>query len=155
LHLKPGLGDKPLQKLTPQDVQTFLFERKDSGLAARTVRYLKAVLRRSLNHALNVARNVAVLADAPRVEQREIHPPSLAQAKAMLEAVKGHRLEALFNVALSLGLRQGEVLGLRWADIDLKKGELRVTYALQWLTASSASWSRRPRGAVAPCPCHR
>jgi site-specific recombinase XerC len=108
LHLKPGLGSHRVQKLTPQQVQAFLFERHANGLSARTVQYLKAVLRRALSQAVKwqiVTRNVATLADAPRVERTEIRPLTMKEAKAFLAAVRGHRLEALFSVALTVGLR--------------------------------------------------
>ncbi len=78
-----------------------------------------------------VARNAATLVDAPRVPHHEIKPFTPDQARAFLDAIRGDRLEALYSVALALGLRKGEVLGLRWDDIDLEKGTLTVRSSLQ------------------------
>lgn len=78
-----------------------------------------------------VHRNAAALTDPPKVTHHEISPYTPEQARAFLGAVKGDRLEALFAVAVTLGLRQGEILGLRWADIDLDRGLLSVRFQLQ------------------------
>jgi len=89
--------------------------KSDEGLSPRTVQYLRAVLRRALGHALKwglVRRNVATLVVPPRSVRHEIKPFDVAQARTFLEAVKGDRLEALYMVAIRLGLRQGELLGL-------------------------------------------
>ena len=103
-------------------------------LSPRTVRITLFVLRRALAQAVKwglAARNVADLVDRPKVERREIRPPTQDQVKRLLDALKGHRFEALFTVCLTLGLRRGEVLALRWDDIDLEKRTLSVTQALQ------------------------
>jgi integrase len=78
-----------------------------------------------------VARNVATLVDPPRIEDHEIEPLSPKQAQAFLKSISGDRLEALYSVALAVGLRKGEALGLRWGDIDLEKGFLTVRWSLQ------------------------
>jgi integrase len=65
------------------------------------------------------------------VPRREVHPLEPAQARAFLEAIRGDRLEALYVTALGTGLRQGELLGLSWGDVDLEAGTLRVRQALQ------------------------
>lgn len=78
-----------------------------------------------------VYRNVAALVSLPRIQKQEMKIFTPEQAKAFLDSVKGHRLEALFVMALTLGLRRGELLGLRWSDIDLDAATLRVNYALQ------------------------
>jgi integrase len=80
-----------------------------------------------------VPRNVALLVDFPKLEQSEIEPFTAEQATKFIEATKGHRLGALFSVALAIGLRKGEALGLRWSAIDLERGTLSVRVALQRL----------------------
>jgi integrase len=80
-----------------------------------------------------VSRNVARLARPPRVVKEDVPSLSSAQVKDFLVAIKGNRLEALDVATLGLGLRQGEVLGLRWSDIDLERSVLRVSHALQWI----------------------
>jgi integrase len=135
-HLIPGLGKHPLAKLTPQQVQAFLNRKSADGLSPRTVAHLRTVLRTALGQALKwslVARNVAALADPPRVPERELTPLSPAEARQLLSAVREDRLEALFYVALGLGLRQGEALGLRWDDVDFEQQTLRIARNLQYV----------------------
>ncbi len=134
VHITPALGSVPLVKLTPQRLQSFLNERLKSGLSPRTVHHLRAIVRAALTDAVKwglVTRNVADLVDPPRVPHQEIRALSPAEAQALLEAVRGNRLEAVYSVALALGLRQGEALGLRWEDVDLDAGTLRVRRSLQ------------------------
>lgn len=95
---------------------------------------MRAVLRRALNQAVkwgSIARNVAALTDAPKAKRYEPVILSPAQGQQLLDAAAGHRLEALFTVALGLGLREGEVLGLRWIDISFAQHTLRVTQTVQ------------------------
>ncbi len=134
LYLIPALGKHPLAKLAPQHVQTMLNEQLTRDLSPRTVQYTRAVLRRALGQALKwglVARNVATLVDPPRSRLYPVRPLTPDQARRLLDAVKGDRLEALYSVAVSLGLRQGEALGLRWDDVDLDAKTLTVRHAMQ------------------------
>ncbi len=134
LHLAPTLGHHQLSKLAPQQVQAMMNAKLASGLSPRTVQYLRAVLRRAIGQALKwglVSRNVVLLTDPPRVTRPEIATLTPVQARAFLDAVKGARLESLYAVALALGLRQGEALGLRWQDVDFDGGVLHVRVALQ------------------------
>jgi integrase len=78
-----------------------------------------------------VSRNVATLVDPPRVEKFEIQPITPEQAQIFLNVIKGDRMEAMFAVALCLGLRRGEALALRWTDVDLQARTLRVCQSLQ------------------------
>jgi integrase len=90
----------------------------------------------ALDHASKldiVPRNVALLVDFPKLEQAEIDPFTAEQAIKFIEATKDHRLGALFSVALAIGLRKGEALGLKWSAIDLERGTLAVRSALQRL----------------------
>ena len=133
-HLKPVLGHIPLEKVEPKHVQA-LFNRKiQEGLSPKSVRYIRGTLRTALGHAVRwglIARNSAGLVDGPRVERYEIHPLTPDEARRFISSTKGHRLEALYSVALTIGLRQGEALGLRWQDIDLQLGYIRVNKQLQ------------------------
>ncbi len=134
LHVKPALGHHQLAKLEPQQVQAMLNDKISLGLSPRTVQYMRAVLRRALGQALKwglVARNVATLVDPPRSVHHETQFLPPLQARVLLEVVLGDRLEALYSVALALGLRQGKALGLRWRDVDLEGGTLSVRTALQ------------------------
>jgi integrase len=139
VHIAPELGRIELTKLGPQHIQKYTNGRLESGLSAKTVKYHLSVLRMALGQALKwnlVARNVALLVDSPRLEKFEVQPISPEQARELLKAVQGDRLEALFTVALSLGLRRGEALGLRWSDIDFQARTLRVNHSLQRIQGS-------------------
>jgi integrase len=134
LHLKPGLGQYRLAKLSPAHVQKFMNDKLAAGLSPRSVQYLRAVLRRALGLALKwrmVQVNAATLVDAPKTNRPEVNPFSPEEARAFLGAIKGDRLEALFTCALALGLRQGEALGLLWDDIDLQARTITVRGNLQ------------------------
>ena len=157
-HIIPHLGRIQLQKLTPQQIQTFLNERHESGLSERTVQYLHVLLKRSLGQAVKwglLPRNVAALVDPPRVTQKEMRPLTPAQSLALLEAARGDRLEAAVVLALSTGLRRGEILGLRWEDVDFPAATLSVRGAvyrvggrlqrIETKTANSARTLRLPQ----------
>jgi Site-specific recombinase XerD len=134
LHLVPTLGRIRLAKLTPQHVQAMLNERRASGLSPRTVAYVRSILSIALARALKlglVQRNVVQLVDRPNVARHEIQPLTIEQSRALLVAARDHRLGALFSVALALGLRKGEALGLRWQDVDFEAGSLVISGALQ------------------------
>lgn len=125
VHLIPALGRIRLAKLTPQDVQRYMNQKLAAGLSARTVAGHRAVLRKALNDALAwgiVARNAAELASPPKQPKHERRYLTPDEAKYLLTAIQGHRLEPLVITALGLGLRQAEVLGLRWEDIDEEAG---------------------------------
>jgi integrase len=117
-------------------VRQFKQEKLSSALSTRTVQYCLQVLRMALNEACKsdiIPRNVAMLVEYPRVEHDEIRPYTPDEAQRFLQASQGHRHEALFSVALALGLRKGEAIGLQWPAIDLERGTLRVCQALQRL----------------------
>ncbi|MSQ14883.1 MAG: site-specific integrase [Dehalococcoidia bacterium] len=135
LHLIPEIGKVSLAKLTPAQVQALITKKLASGLSPRTVQYIRAVLRRALSQALKwdlVSRNVATLVDPPRVPRNEIMPLGPQQARKLLEAATQERLGALYTLGLATGMRQCELLGLRWTeDVDLEQGIIHVNTALQ------------------------
>ncbi len=134
IYIVPALGRIPLGKLSPQNVEAFLNDQRKAGLSPRTVQYLHATLRRALGRALKwslVPRNVATLVDAPSTRRKEVEPLTPEEARVLLDAIKGERMEALYSVALAVGLRKGEALGLRWADVDLDAGTIAVRRSLQ------------------------
>lgn len=139
LHIKPTMGAVALQKLNPQHVQRLLNE-KGAKLSAQTVGNIKTVLRSALAQALKwglVSRNSAALVDAPRIPRRQIVPFDAEQANHLLEAASGSRFEAVYELALKLGMRRGELLGLRWADVDLDGRTLRVSQSMQRVATGS------------------
>jgi len=133
-HLIPTLGKIRIDQLTPLHVQQMMNERLSRGLSTKSVAYMQQVLRTALGLAVKwdmLSRNVARLVDRPRIQRKPISPLTPDEARKFLAAIRGHRLEALFSVALALGLRQGEALGLRWEDIDFSAGTLRISHQLQ------------------------
>lgn len=132
-HLKPAIGRIRLEKLTPTDVQRLLDSKLEAGLSARTVQAIKIVLGAALKQALRwqmVPRNVAQLVNSPRAQSKEMRVLSPEQARAFLTASHGEPLHAVYLLALSTGLRRGELLALKWDDIDLDKGMLSVRRSL-------------------------
>jgi site-specific recombinase XerC len=116
LYLAPLLGHHRLSKLAPQHVRAFLKRKLEDGLSPRTVQLSLVILRRSLGQAVKdglTGRNVAKLVDGPRVRHFEGQTLSPEDARALLDAAKGERFEALYTAALAVGLRMGEALGLR------------------------------------------
>ena len=133
-HLSPHVGRVRLAALAPQHVQKLLNDLQEAGLSPMTVLHVRATLRRALGQALKwglVTRNAAALVDPPKAKRHKVEAISTEGARAILTALRGHRLEALFTVAIAVGLRQGEALGLRWQDVDLEQGKLSVRNALQ------------------------
>ncbi|MFG2670287.1 tyrosine-type recombinase/integrase [Streptomyces sp. NPDC048445] len=159
-YLIPGLGKKKLTKLTAKDVRTWLTQLRTTcqccsrGIDARrdqplccavgqcchrllsplTLTYLHSVLKSALEHAVreeeiprNVARNVRTSTPRPR----RFEPLTADEARELLTATQGHRLHALFELALHTGLRKGELLGLRWEDLDLDAGTAAIHRTLQ------------------------
>lgn len=167
-HLIPALGHARLARLAPDALETYMNGKLEYGLKPLTIRNHLAVLGRALNQALRwglVQRNVASLVTPPRDRKQEVQPLSPDEARALLDAVKGDRLEALYGIALGLGLRQGEALGLAWKDVDLESGTLSVRHTLQrydgayHLDEPKTSRSRRtialPRPLIEALRAHR
>lgn len=136
LHIVPAVGRLRLAHLSAQRVQQLYAECLAKGLSSTSVRQIHAVLHRALESAVRlgiVPRNVSDLVDAPKRRPVEIHPLTREQARAYLAAAAAadDRLEALFTLALATGMRQGELLGLRWRDVDLDRGTLQVVATLK------------------------
>ncbi|MFL5629584.1 MAG: tyrosine recombinase XerC [Ktedonobacteraceae bacterium] len=129
LHIVPVLGRIQLQKLTAQHVRAFYTKKADEGLSASTIICYHSVLHLALDMAVKwgiIPRNVCDLVSPPRRERFEIQPLTTEQAEKLIYTVRGHKWEALFILALVTGLRRGEILGLKWQDIDFATGTLQV-----------------------------
>jgi integrase len=121
-NIAPALGRIRLAKLSPQPIQALYAAKLEAGYAPGTVRQMHAVLRRALGEATRlglVPRNVATLVKVPKPARHEMQVLSPDEARVLLAAVEGDRLEALYVLALTTGMRLGELLALRWSDIDL------------------------------------
>jgi integrase len=129
LHVLPTLGRTTLMKLTPQDLQALYAAKVSSGLSPRTVGHIHRVLHKSLGQAVRsglVVRNVADAVDPPKVVRAEMRALNADEARRLLAAAEGDPLEALYMLALMTGMRQGELLGLHWGDINLEAGTIQV-----------------------------
>jgi integrase len=128
-HIIPAIGHIPLQRLTPQHIRAFYASEMNNGLKPQTVRGYHLTLHRALAQAVKdglIARNVCDLVDPPKPLRREMQTLNEEQARHLLETAKGHRLEFLLTLAIATGMREGEMLALRWSDIDMDKGVLFV-----------------------------
>jgi len=129
LHLVPGIGHHQLQKLSPQHLQLFYKKKLEEGLSATTVISFHNVLHKALETAVRwnlIGRNTCDLVSPPRRKHFEIQPLSIEQIQQLLTATSGHRQEALIILALATGMRRGELLALKWQDIDLEKRILQI-----------------------------
>jgi integrase len=134
LHLTPSFGGTKLVKLSPQQVQALYAEKLAAGLSSTTVRHIHACLHRALDQALRfglVQRNVASLVKAPPMRKSAMRVYTPEQAKLLLAAARGERLEALYVLALSTGMREGELLGLTWRDVNLETGTVHVQASMK------------------------
>lgn len=135
LYINPAIGKVRLAKLTPDHVGRMLAALTARGdLSPTTVRYAGSVLRIALGRALRqgrVLRNAAALADLPAKATHELVPMTAPQVRAFLAATENDRLGPLFLTAIGTGLRQGELLALRWGDVDLKARTVTVAHTLR------------------------
>jgi integrase len=132
-HIKPALGRIKLKDLGPAQVRWFYRDRLDSGLAPASVHKLHVVVHKALKAAVAdglIPRNVADGLKLPKLSREEINSLSREEARRLLDAARGERLEALYVLALNTGMRQGELLALKWDDVDLEGGVLRVRRTL-------------------------
>ena len=119
--LTPKIGTVRLDRLAPSHVQSMLRDLERQGLSPRTRQQARTVLRRALSYAQRtdlIGRNAAALTEAPRATRRPSDALTADEANAVLRAAEGDRLEALAVLALKLGMRRGECLGIDWADVD-------------------------------------
>ena len=134
-HLIPSLGHIKLQKLTIGHLQAFYAERS-ATLKPRTLSQINAALSSALDDALKqgfIGRNVAKLVDLPSIERYEGQILTVEQARKLLEEARDSRLDALLFVAVTTAMRRGELIALRWSDIDLGKGILQVRHNLAYV----------------------
>ena len=128
-HIIPDLGEIKLHDLRPDHIQRFYVTKLDSGAGVSTVRLCHAILHRALTHAVKwglLARNVCDAVDKPKADTPEMSVWNLDQVRQFLQVIQKHRWEALFHLAVTTGLRQGELLGLLWTDLNWATGKLAI-----------------------------
>jgi integrase len=170
LHLRPAVGHHRLDRLQPEHLERLYGALADKGLSPASILRAHRVLSRALRIALQrgkVARNVATLVDPPAAKRPQTALPLTQQeARQVLAAAQTHPNAARWTVALAVGLRQSEALGLRWADLDLDTGTLSVRRGLHRVSGQGlvyeepkAERSRRtlalPRQLVEALRAHR
>ncbi len=136
-HILPELGSLRLIKLRPDHLQNLYSKKLEQGLSKRTVQYIHAIFRRALNQAVKwglLNRNPANFVDAPRPTKKTPQTFSIDQAKQFLEAVKDYRWYPIYLLAITTGMREGELLGLHWEDVDLKNGQIHVQHQVQFIS---------------------
>jgi integrase len=132
-HLIPAIGGIAMQALRPDQIQHLYNAKREKGLAGGTICSLHTVLHAALKQAVRtglVMRNASDACTLPRKKPRAIQPLTLEQAQQLLSATKHNRLFPAIYLELGTGLRRGEILGLRWTDVDLDTGVLHVRQAL-------------------------
>ena len=135
-HIIPQLGHIRLQKLTADEIQAFCARKLKGGLSAGTVRLLHTILYTALKDAVRWKRltiNVCEAVTPPRLAPHEIHTLDQEQARQLLHAAQGSRLDCLLTLAVSTGLRLGEILALRWNDVSLEERTLQVRHTVDYI----------------------
>jgi len=137
-YISPVLGNIRMQKLHPMQLDKFFSDLlKEGRLSSTTVRSIYRTLSSALNYAVKmqlIERNPLQLVDCPKKQKtpgKALEPDDIIQ---IMQAAKGTEFEAPIHLAAALGLRRGEILGLRWADVNLQKGFLQVRQALARVT---------------------
>ncbi len=134
-QLVPGVGRVKLAKLRPDHVRRLYRDMLDTGISTRTVQYAHSLLKRALTQAVHdglIPRNVAEAVRPPKLKRDEVQPLNAGQVRTLLQAAEkaGDRLSTLYTVAVRTGMRPGEMLALRWSDVDLEAGTLQINRAL-------------------------
>lgn len=132
LHATPHIGNLKLRSLTPTHLRT-LYVSLQRRLAPQTVAHVHRVLHSALQQAASdglIARNVASLVSPPRIPHREMVTLTGGQVAGLTAAAEGHRMAAMFVLAATTGMREGELLGLQWGDCDFTKGTISVRRTL-------------------------
>jgi integrase len=132
-HLVPEFGRTKLKQLSRPAIRRLYREKKHAGLSSRTVEYIHVTLHKALKDAVEdglISANPAQGLKLPQRDAKETKALSPEQVSALLEAAHEDHLEALYVVALHTGLRRGELLAVRWNDVDFEKGTIRVDESL-------------------------
>lgn len=129
LHLIPTIGQIKLRELRPEHVQTLLNNKLQSGCSNRTVILIHGVLHRALNMGLKlglVVRNVSDAVTKPRLAHKEMMVLDDIQVRNLLLAAKDNGCDTFLQVAITTGMRLGEILGLRWSDLDWSTRKIQI-----------------------------
>ena len=143
-HITPVVGRIKLKDLRPDHIQSLYNNKLKSGISTRTVRMIHAVLHIALNQALKlglIGRNPSDAVIKPKLIKKEMKTLTDIQVQTLLLAARGTRLEVLYQLAVTTGLREGELLGLKWADLDWVTRHVKIQRQLQWLSGQGLVFS--------------
>jgi integrase len=136
-HVLPTLGQLPLQRLAPKHLQKLYYEKQREGYAPQTIHQIHKLLSRALADAVawnHVLRTICQTVKVPRLPRKEqSHALTVEQARQLLAAASGDPLEALYVLAITTGMREGELLALQWTDIDWGSKRIQVRRTLSKL----------------------
>jgi len=144
-RITPALGNLKLKDLRPDHIQSLYAEMLESGSSARSVGMVHALLRRALGQGLKwglLTRNPCDAVEKPKSTRPEMKGLDVKQVKCLLRAAEGDRFEALYHLAVTTGLRRGELFGLRWSDLDWHNGHLQIRRQLQRLEGEGLTFSQ-------------
>lgn len=156
LYIVPYLGGFQLTKLTPLHIQGSFVDMRKDGLSPSAQESAFVILRAALGTAVKwalVPRNVCAAVEKPKVPKKEFQVFSPDEARRFLDAAKDDRYYALYVLALTMGIRQGELFGLTWRDLDLDKGTIRVQRTLADLNGTlevGETKNKKQRGLLLP-----
>ncbi|MBQ7137715.1 MAG: tyrosine-type recombinase/integrase [Clostridia bacterium] len=145
-QIKPAMGAIRLDSLNAHTIQGF-YNSLGDRLSAKTVKNTHGILHKALQQAVAngyIRFNPADACIIPRAVRKELHPLDESQISTFLQAIRGHRFEALFTITLFTGMREGEVLGLTWDAVDLDKGTLHINKQLQKERGGGGAYSLVP-----------
>ncbi|UNL85724.1 tyrosine-type recombinase/integrase [Priestia koreensis] len=132
-RIVPSLGTIALSALSPLNLQSYVNTLKEEGLASSTVKKIYNIIKGALDYALNMEllhSNPIKKVQLPKDKKKEMSVWSVEEIKSFLTIAKKDRLYMAFHLAITTGMRRGEILGLRWKDIDFDRGILYVRQTL-------------------------
>ena len=134
VHIKPALGSIKLSQLRPDHIQSFYSSKLNSGLSNRTVHFIHSILHKALKQAVKwglMVRNPVDLVEPPAVKRKPPVTWTVEQAREFLNLVKDHRFYPIYVLAMATGMREGELLGLYFEDVNFETGTIHVQRAVQ------------------------
>jgi integrase len=156
-YLIPGIGKIKLKNLKPMHLRKLYWETLASGRSTRTVQYMHTLTKKALKDAIRgelIPHNPAEAVDPPKMKREEMRPLSAEEVRRLLTVTQDDRLAALWTVAVHTGMRPGEMLALKWGDVDMDARTLQVRRALSAQVVSEPKTKRSRRRIGLSCGAH-